>query len=140
MKRKNRILAIDFGKKYVGFAFSSSGIGIKPLGTLVLKDKFFWEKFLNLVKEYSPDLLLLGVPYHFKKWKYQKELRDFQEEIEERTHLPVVLWDESLTSYEAEEVLRSLGYNTKKMRKTLKVHSLSALFLLASYLEEKKRK
>jgi putative Holliday junction resolvase len=53
--------------------------------------------------------------------------------LEKRTHLPVKLWDERLTSVEAGRVLRSSGISIEK--RAAAVDRLSAVILLQSYLD-----
>ncbi len=59
--------------------------------------------------------------------------REFAESLEKRTHLPVKLWDERLTSVEAGRVLRSSGISIQK--RAAAVDRLSAVILLQSYLD-----
>jgi putative Holliday junction resolvase len=60
-------------------------------------------------------------------------VREFAASLEKRTHLPVKLWDERLTSVEAGRVLRSSGISIQK--RAAAVDRLSAVILLQSYLD-----
>lgn len=60
-------------------------------------------------------------------------VREFAEEIGKHTGLPIQLWDERLTTVEAERVLRSSGIGPAK--RAAAVDRLSAVILLQSYLD-----
>jgi putative Holliday junction resolvase len=91
--------------------------------------------FANLVSELNVGLLLMGNPIHMsgKEGRQAEYTRDFAERLKERTGLPIVFWDERLTSVEAGRVLRDSGISIEKRAQA--VDRLSAVILLASYLD-----
>jgi putative Holliday junction resolvase len=80
-------------------------------------------------------MILLGNPINMRGTEGRQSVwvREFAESLEKRTHLPVKLWDERLTSVEAGRVLRSSGISIEK--RAAAVDRLSAVILLQSYLD-----
>ena len=68
------------------------------------------------------------------KSKISSEVETFAKTLEKKTGLPVELVDERLTSFEAEELLKTIQPDYKKRKKNL--DSVSALVLLRSYMED----
>jgi len=133
----NRILALDLGKRRIGLAISDP-LGITAQGlpnlvrTRIRSDLDFLEQ---LVREREVGLILLGNPINMRGAEGRQSgwVREFAEALEKRTHLPVKLWDERLTSVEAGRVLRSSGISIEK--RAAAVDRLSAVILLQSYLD-----
>ena len=133
----NRILALDLGKRRIGLAISDP-LGITAQGlpnlvrTRIRSDLDFLEQ---LVREREVGLILLGNPINMRGAEGRQSgwVREFAEALEKRTHLPVKLWDERLTSVEPGRVLRSSGISIEK--RAAAVDRLSAVILLQSYLD-----
>lgn len=62
--------------------------------------------------------------------------REFAERLRTETHLPVVYWDERLTTLEAERVLREANASIDQRKKA--VDRLAAVLLLENYLETRR--
>jgi putative Holliday junction resolvase len=77
----------------------------------------------------------MGNPIHMsgREGRQAEYTRDFAERLKEKTGVPVVYWDERLTSVEAGRVLRDSGISIEKRARA--VDRLSAVILLASYLD-----
>ena len=134
---KRRVLALDLGKRRIGLAISDE-LGITAQGletqqrTNMRADLAHLE---NLAAEKNVGLILMGNPIHMsgKEGRQAEYTRDFAERLKERTGLPIVYWDERLTSVEAGRVLRDSGISIEKRARA--VDRLSAVILLASYLD-----
>lgn len=89
----------------------------------------------SLIIEKNVGLILMGNPIHMsgREGRQAEYTRDFAERLKEKTGLPVVYWDERLTSVEAGRVLRDSGISIEKRARA--VDRLSAVILLASYLD-----
>ena len=89
----------------------------------------------SLIAEKNVGLILMGNPIHMsgREGRQAEYTRDFAERLKEKTGLPVVYWDERLTSVEAGRVLRDSGISIEKRARA--VDRLSAVILLASYLD-----
>ena len=134
---KSRILALDLGKRRIGLALSDPlGISAQGLPNLERTNKRADLAALErLARDREVGLFLLGNPIHMRgeEGRQSAWVREFAAALEERTHLPVRLWDERLTSVEAGRVLRSSGIGIEK--RAAAVDRLSAVLLLQSYLD-----
>ena len=131
-----RILALDVGRKRIGLALSDPlGITAQGLPTLHrtrIRDDIAFLK--QLAAERGVSRLLIGMPLHLSgdESRQSEYTREFAERLEQALHIPVIFWDERLTSAEAERRLRLSG--TSVGRATGNVDRLAAILLLESYL------
>ncbi len=132
-----RILALDLGKKRIGFAISDPlGITAQGLPTYtrgnIREDRAFIQQ---LTKEREVQLFLLGNPLHMsgKESRGSQHARDFGERLTEWTGVAVEYWDERWTSKIAGQVLRESGMGIDK--RAAQVDMLSAVLILESYLD-----
>ncbi len=135
--RNGRILALDLGKRRIGLAISDE-LGITAQGLDTLQRTNLREDLAhlgNLITEKNAGLILMGNPIHMsgREGRQAEYTRDFAERLKEKTGLPLVYWDERLTSVEAGRVLRDSGISIEKRARA--VDRLSAVILLASYLD-----
>lgn len=133
----SRILALDLGKRRIGLAISDE-LGITAQGLDTLQRTNLREDLAhlaNLIAEKNAGLILMGNPIHMsgREGRQAEYTRDFAERLKEKTGLPLVYWDERLTSVEAGRVLRDSGISIEKRARA--VDRLSAVILLASYLD-----
>ena len=133
----SRILALDLGKKRIGLAVSDPlGITAQGLPNLVrTRKRDDLAALAALAREKEVGLILMGNPMNMRgdEGRQSGWVREFAAELETATGLPVRLWDERLTSAEAERVLRSSGISIEK--RAAAVDRLSAVILLQSYLD-----
>jgi putative Holliday junction resolvase len=134
---KGRILALDLGKKRIGMALSDPlGITAQGLPTMertnLRQDLAALER---LAREHEAALILVGLPLHMsgQEGSQAQYTRDFAARLAERTGLEVRLWDERLTTVQAQRVLRSSGIGLEKRAKA--VDKLAAQILLESFLD-----
>ncbi len=92
----------------------------------------------EIAQTWDARLLLIGRPLHMSGAEsLQSEYtRAFAERLQEQLALPVVWWDERLTSAEAERVLREGGASLGAKKRS--VDRLAAVLLLESYLESQR--
>ena len=132
-----RILALDLGKRRIGLAISDElGITAQGLETLQRTNlRGDLALLASLIVERNVGLILMGNPIHMsgREGRQAEYTRDFAGRLREKTGLPVVYWDERLTSVEAGRVLRDSGISIEKRARA--VDRLSAVILLASYLD-----
>ena len=133
-----KILAIDYGKKRIGFALGNTTVNTAaPLEQIVQKNRAqVIDHIAHLISEYDIEKIVTGYPLHMDgtKSKISSEVEIFAKTLEKKTGLPVELVDERLTSFEAEELLKTIQPDYKKRKKNL--DSVSALVLLRSYMED----
>ena len=133
---KGRILALDLGKKRIGLALSDPlGITAQGLPTLQrVNIRTDLAELDRLATEYDVRLILLGLPLHMSgdEGRQAGHAREFGERLAEWTGREVRLWDERLTTVEAQRVLKSSGISSEKRARA--VDQLSAQILLDSFL------
>jgi putative Holliday junction resolvase len=132
-----RILALDLGERRIGLALSDElRLTAQGLPTLVRTNL---REDLSRVSEVAAargaNLILLGNPVRMSGLEGARSawVRQFAEKLEARSGLAVQLWDERLTTVEAERVLRLGGVSREKRKRA--VDRLAAVILLQSYLE-----
>ena len=131
-----RILALDVGKKRIGLAISDE-LGLTPLGLETLQRTRIREDLNRLryiAAFHQVGVLLIGRPLHMSgdESRQSEYTREFAERLASYVRLPVVFWDESLTSAEAERLMRQAGASLEKRKKA--VDQMAAVLLLESYL------
>lgn len=132
-----RILALDVGKKRIGLAISDelgwTAQGLETLQRTRIRDDL--QKLQEIVCEWNVGTLLIGQPLHMSgdESRQGQYTREFAGRLAEYVQLPVVFWDERLTSAEAERLLRSSGASIDQRKQA--VDRLAAMLLLQSFLE-----
>jgi putative Holliday junction resolvase len=132
-----RLLGIDFGTRRIGLALAEREVGLaRPLATLARRGGARdLEAVARLCAEQEAAAVVLGLPLNMdgSEGRMARLAREFGRALGERTGLPVHLWDERLTSFEAEHQLRATG--AKSARRKQKVDQVAAALILESYLE-----
>lgn len=135
-----RILGLDFGSKTVGVAISDP-LGLTAQGLEIIrrnqenKLRQTLARIEELIKEYQVEGIVLGFPKHMNNTigdRAEKSL-EFQAMLERRTGLPVVMWDERLTTVEANRTLMECEIRRENRFKY--VDELAAVFILQGYLD-----
>ena len=131
-----RLLGIDYGRVRIGVAVSDETRMIaRPLCCLEYK-KDFIEKLQKELKPLLPiDAVTIGLPLDMrgKDSPMTEEVRKFADYLHQALRLPIVLWDERLTSAQAERQLKDSGMNRKKRAEFN--DTLAACLILQSYLD-----
>ena len=135
-----RIRGRDFGSRTVGVAVSD-GLLLTAQGveTIERKDENKLRKTAarieELVKEYEITTIVMGLPKNMNNTEGERveKTKAFGEMLERRTGLPVVYWDERLTTVAAEQVLMESGVR-RENRKAV-IDKIAACFILQGYLD-----
>lgn len=135
-----RIMGLDYGSRTVGVAVSDPlGITAQAVETICRKDENKLRKTCarieELVAEYEVEKIVLGLPKHMNNDigdRAEKSMQ-FGEMIGRRTGLEVVMWDERLTTVEAERTLMENGIRREDRKKY--VDQIAAVFILQGYLD-----
>lgn len=135
-----RVMGLDYGSKTVGVAISDPlGITAQGIETIHRKAENKLRQTLarieTLAKEYEVDRLVLGFPKNMNNTigdRAEKSL-EFKEMLERRTGLPVIMWDERLTTVEAERTLMESKVRREDRKKY--VDKIAAVFILQGYLD-----
>jgi len=131
-----RVLALDVGKKRIGLAISDElGITAQGLATFErTRIREDLERLRGVAEQWGVSSLLIGRPLHMSgsESRQSEYTREFAERLGGYLQLPIVFWDERLTSVEAERMLRDAGASLEERKKA--VDRLAAVLLLESYL------
>jgi len=106
---KRTLLGFDFGTKRIGIAIAQEIIGTaNPLTTITaIKHKPDWNSISKIIKEWQPDLLVVGLPLHMDgtEQPMTQAARRFSNQLNGRYQIPIALMDERLSSNEAESII-----------------------------------
>jgi len=135
-------VALDHGRRRIGVAVSDEGRRLAtPLTILEERDPArALAAVLDLLRREEPTLVLVGLPLNMdgSEGPQALEARDFARAVERRCGLPVEMWDERLTTFEAESLMIDAGL-TRKKRKGRR-DAVAAQRLLDSYLDDLRRR
>ncbi|HIX38423.1 MAG TPA: Holliday junction resolvase RuvX [Candidatus Blautia pullistercoris] len=137
-----RIMGLDYGSKTIGVAVSDPmGLTAQGLEIIRREEENKLRKSLRrieeLVKEYQVEEIVLGFPKNMNNTigeRAQKSLQ-LKETLERRLGLPVIMWDERLTTVEADRTLIEAGVRRENRKKY--VDMIAAVFILQGYLDAK---
>lgn len=135
-----RLLGLDFGTKRIGVALSDE-MGWTAQGLTVIQRKGNEkdiERIGRLVEENQVEGIVLGLPLNMdgSEGKSAERVRKFATLLEDRLQVAVHLWDERLTSWEAEGILKEAQVKPRKRKQV--VDKLAASLILKSYLEARR--
>ena len=105
------LLCFDYGEKRIGVAVgqtvTSTATALRTV--LVINKKPDWEAIKILIDEWKPDKFIVGHPFtlHGTRQKMTDAAERFSRQLKHRFKLPVDLIDEQLSSYEAQQELKS---------------------------------
>lgn len=139
-----RIMGLDFGSKTTGVAISDPlGITAQGIETIQRPQENKLRRTLarieELVKEYQVTKIVLGFPKNMNNTigeRAEKSL-EFRDMLERRTGLPVVMWDERLTTVSAERTLMESGVRRENRKEY--VDMIAAVYILQGYLDSMER-
>ena len=139
------ILAIDYGAKRIGLAISDSkDLIASPLTVLNVTKNMgidrIIEEIKSIIEEYRIKTILIGRPQAFQSTytKSLKKIDSFTQKIKNDIRIPVIFYDESYSTIQAQNMLLSLGQNTKSTKG--KIDMISATVFLQEFLNSKQSK
>ncbi|MHB8096903.1 MAG: Holliday junction resolvase RuvX [Erysipelotrichaceae bacterium] len=139
-----RSIALDVGTKTIGVAISDlSGFLASPLVTLRFESEDYdhaLDQLEALLKEYPVNAIILGYPKHMNGSIGDGGRRSefFKEEIEKFINIPVILWDERLTTVSAHRSLMQNNMRNEKRKKV--IDQVAAVTMLQEYLDQQRHK
>lgn len=137
-----RILGIDFGDKRIGLAVSDTLCLIaQSIGHYKVKNQEEDKKyFKELASKYEISEIVIGFPLRMDGTQGLRveKTKEFAEWLQKALNLPIIFWDERLTTQQALRILSQQKMNHKR-KKNLK-DQISAAIILSSYLESKRKK
>lgn len=137
-----RIMGLDFGSKTVGVAVSDSLL-MTAQGLEIIrrneenKLRRTLARIEELIVEYEVEEIVLGLPKNMNATEgIRAELtQEFREKLERRTGLPVIMWDERLTTVAAQRAMIEAGIRREKRKDY--VDKIAAALILQGYLDKR---
>lgn len=135
-----RIIGLDYGTKTVGVAVSDAlGLTAQGVETITRKEENKLRQTLArieaIIEEYEVTKIVVGLPKNMNNTLGERAeaCKDFADKLERRTGIPVVMWDERLSTVSAENVLIESGVR-RENRKAV-IDKIAACVILQSYLD-----
>jgi len=134
-----RTLAFDYGDRRIGIAVSDPmGMAARPLMTLT---RTTWprdlERIQALIREHEVRRIVVGLPLDMdgRRGVRARVTEAFIEKIKGATGLPVIPWDERLTTVQAERIL--ISGDVRRERRRQVIDQVAAVILLQAYLDSR---
>ena len=142
-----RILGLDIGEKRLGVAVTDPmGMFAQPLCSIDIRGEKTYSDILSLVSEYNAEKIVVGLPIELsgnhgtRAKSVEKFTNALREYLAKRldTIPEISMWDERLTTVQAEHVIRGAKLKDKKRREAL--DRISAAVILESFINCRKNK
>jgi putative Holliday junction resolvase len=137
-----RIMGLDYGSKTVGVAISDTLLLTAQAKEIIRRKeenklRRTLARIEELIQEYEVEQIVLGLPLNMdQSVSVRSELSlEFKDMIERRTGVPVTMWDERLTTVEADEIMDEVGIPKKDHKKY--VDMIAAQIILQDYLDNR---
>lgn len=134
-----RVLGLDVGSKRIGIAVSDPlGITAQGLETLQRQNKRLdFAKLAEVARQYEVAEVVVGFPLRMSgaEGVQAEKMQRFAEELRKRLQLPVHLWDERLSSAEANRLLRETDMSIQRRGQV--VDQMAAVLILQSWMESR---
>ncbi|RKY04094.1 Holliday junction resolvase RuvX [Candidatus Poribacteria bacterium] len=131
------IMGLDVGDVRIGVAFSDPLLfGAHAYGSIERKsDEEAIRRIAELVEERKVERIVVGLPLTLKGrvGEQGEKVREFIRMLREKVDVPIIEWDERLTTAAAERILREMGVPGRKRRKV--IDQVAATLILQSYLD-----
>ncbi|MGQ9682741.1 MAG: Holliday junction resolvase RuvX [Anaerolineae bacterium] len=140
-----RLLALDIGERRVGVAVSDPlGLWARPLTVIARRSREQdYRAIAALVQEHAVDRVLVGHPLELDgtSGPQARRVERYAAGLAQYLSVPITLWDERLSTAEAERMLHDAGESSRQYRDRL--DAVAAAVILDSYLkaaEERERR
>ena len=129
-------MGIDYGTRRIGVAISDPGCTMAlPFQIIDVKaDGSHIKNILKTIKDYNITKIVVGLPYNMDGsiGDSGKKVIEWTEQLKEILNIPIILWDERLTTFEAHDILK--GNNVKGIKRKNIVDKIAASLILKDYL------
>jgi putative Holliday junction resolvase len=130
-----RYMALDLGDKRIGIALSDElGIIARPLQVLMRTSRVNdFCHYRDLITEYKIQALIVGLPINMDgtEGKQAVWVRDYSSAFSQTVDIPVILWDERLSTEEAYGIIKASG----RQPASDDIDAVAAAVILQSYLD-----
>lgn len=124
------LMGIDYGGRRIGVAVSESGVLASP-HSVIENDERALDRLAGLADQFEAQTIVVGVARRARSRDGEEKFERFADQLRQKTCKPVVLWDESLSTVEAEERLRESGRRSRN-----DIDMYAAAVILQSYLDQ----
>lgn len=132
-----RVLGLDVGSKRIGLAISDPlGITAQGLETLQRQNKRLdFGQLEKVISDYEVSEIVVGYPLRMSGAEgiQAEKMQRFAEELRQRFPVPVHLWDERLSSAQANRLLRETDMSIKRRGQV--VDQMAAVLILQSWMD-----
>ena len=136
-----RILGLDYGSKTVGVAISDPLLLTAQGVEIIRRDsenklRKTYARIEEIIKEYGEvDRIVLGYPKNMNDTEGERceKVMQVKADLERRCNIPVILWDERLTTVAADKAMIESGIRRENRGKY--VDEIAAMFILQGYLD-----
>ncbi len=137
-----RIMALDVGEKTIGVAVSDP-TGLIAQGIQIINRKSIQKDFSiikDLVEQYEVHEIIIGLPLNMNgtEGTQTEKTRKFGQKLLSNLEIPVVYWDERLTTMAAERMLVEEADLSRAKRKKV-IDKMAAVYILQNYLDKERR-
>lgn len=140
-----RIMGLDYGSKTVGVALSDELLLTAQAREIIRRKeenklRRTLARIEELIQEFGVEKIVLGLPLNMDQTPSERSqlCLEFKDKIERRTGVPVVMWDERLTTVEADEIMDEVGIKGRDRKEY--VDMIAAQIILQDYLDNNKDK
>ncbi len=136
-----RLLGLDVGDKTIGVAVSDP-LGLTAQGMEVIRRQGRERDLVRLqelVQSYGVDTIVMGLPknMYVSLGKQAEKVMAFADLVQKNLDLPVVLWDERLTTMAAERALLEADLSRGRRREV--IDKMAAVLILQGYLDRQRK-
>lgn len=136
-----RILGLDVGSKTIGVAVSDE-LSLIARGVTTLKRKGLRQdikQLLTVIEEHGVEKIIVGLPKNMNGslGPSAKMVLSLIDELKKFVELPIITWDERLSTVAAQRVLLEADMSRKKRKQV--IDKVAALLILQGYLDSQAR-
>ncbi len=131
-----RLLALDVGTVRIGVALSDPlGMMAQPLEVIVRKKTDPASRVQELVRDYEVQKIIVGQPYTLEgeEGDATQAVASFVADLKKHVDVPIELWDERMSTAQAERDMIAAGARRQKRKET--IDKIAAALILQSYLD-----
>jgi len=134
-----RIMALDMGEKTIGVAISDSLLLTAQARPTIRRKSpsSDIELLRRMAEENEVHQILVGQPLHMngKESRQSQRIGRFAADLKNKLEIPVLFWDERLTSFAADQHLEEMGLNWRQRREH--IDKIAAMIILQDYLDNR---
>jgi putative Holliday junction resolvase len=141
-KKKVRILGLDIGSQTIGMAISDEfamiAQGLKTIRRKSMEEDL--REIATVIGQFKVDKIVVGLPKNMDGTLGKQAEMVFQwiKAFKKKIHLPVVAWDERLSTVGASKILLEADLSRKKRKKV--IDKLAAVLILQGYLNQSRNR